>query len=202
MAARVPALALVFSVLAAGPSAAGPCEDELARQSAEAGIPAPLAQALASSLAVGPRGRMHPYAVSAGGRATAEASAEAAARAASRLLRSGHSEVRVGCLGASLVSGMDEAGILRMIDPRGNVASALVGIGGSGDGIGEALQAIAEGAPPPPPAVAYPPEVPEEPVHGPAVAHRAAAPLPPRKGSIGGGWSLFTNSAAKPLTNP
>lgn len=182
--------------LAPAPAAAGSCEDELARQSASAGIPAPLAQALAASLAIGPGGAMHPFAVESGGRAVAERSAQAAAREAARLLRQGASEVRVGCLGTTLMPGMDESGILRALDPAANVASALSGIAGDSVGIGDALEAIQAGAPPPPP------EPRETLANAPAAPTHTAVPRPARNGSIGGRWSLFTDGAARPLANP
>lgn len=200
----------------ATPAIASSCEKALARHAGAAGLPSSLATALASSLAIGPGGRMAEFAVSYDGQTHVERSARGAARAASSVLARGARQVRVGCLGMEVHAGMNEAEILRALDPEINVAAALGGISGAmaESDIGESLAAISQGAPAPAPSKSGPIDLMalEANLSGTAGAPEPEPNLPPppvgqanpsaSRGSIKATWGLFSNSKPQALTNP
>lgn len=202
-------------------AAANPCESALRSQSSASGIPSSLSNALATSLAIGPKGKMYPYAVHVNGKTSIENSATSAHRLINKNLAHGAQEVRVGCLGVSITHGHDASYIQQALDPAWNVRSSLHGINSTvkNSDIGAPLAAIINSSPaqqdpqtfPPAPQPHSPSSDINEPTETPVISEQVDDfDVPkdrsvgndrtsPVKGSVRKTWGLFTDKNPSPL---
>lgn len=187
------------------------CDAALSAQATKSGLPASLAQALATNLAIGPSGKMLPFAVQMDGKTYVENSADNALRLVRQLKSEGAQELRVGCLGISVNRGHDDQFIWNALNPNWNVSNAMSGINSSvKTDIGAPLAAITNKTPPPPldePNVSMPAETsfsqsappPEDLFLDKNVGNeRSTAPI----GAVKSTWGLFNNKRPSPLTSP
>lgn len=188
------------------------CDAALKGQADKSGLPPPLAQALATNLAIGPGGKMYPYSIQYNGKTYVENSAENALSLVRQFKTEGARELRVGCLGITVNNGHDDKYIWNTLNPNWNVASAMSGINSSvKTDIGAPLAAITNNAPPPPledasqtitglPESAFASEPPAEDlfIDKNVGNERSTSAI----GSVKSTWGLFNNKKPSPLTSP
>lgn len=202
--------ALMILPFASSSVLASACNTALSNQATKSGLPESLTTALASTLAIGPGGKMYPFAIQHGGKTFIEDTPEKALRLFRELKAKGGKKFRVGCLGVEITSGHDEKYVWNALNPMWNVANSMSGIHANvKTDIGAPLAAITNNETPPP--MDIPSSTPptgldfiEPSTHSEITIDKNVGNerSTTAVGAVKSTWGLFNNKKPSPLTSP